>query len=657
MDVNTNSGEAKYRLGIETDSRAQAGRVLSAAGLTDVRYVKADKVEDWQKLIFLGGVGVLAAGGIMGLLARDRVLGEWVVTAFKCAMIAGGAAGVGAMVTAAYDALHRRWLEDQRAQIDLASERVELESERVDLERHRMESKIVILRADSEGRKGVSFDGEVYRDLDSKASFTQSLNLAISPVLEQMHAMIELQRAMARQLPPTTYHVENIRGDQVLPEGQEVLEQEPVDPWRDVTKIPLRGLLDGMPSFRRLVLGVTVNEAGQREIVTADMADLVHVAVGGSSGWGKSVFLRSIAYQLAESSDPCELAMIDLEGATLAPFATCGRLLWPVADNERDAAAILRDLTGELDRRKGLFARFPGVDSLYSYNAKANGDALAPIVAIIDEATALLENKDIEGQLRTLALRARKYGLWCILAGQDWTATSLDTAIRNQLSTRVQFKAMSNPQSRVLLQRAGAEKLDVQGRALAWIPGRDLIQLQAPWLRHEDITAALSAGSGPRFDMPVCVGSEIEGEVTPSEPKSGRPDLDTLDDPSLPDPDRVRLLHAAGASDSAIAGRVWHSNPYYLAKVRDILAEQVVVVAPAGEQEPGDQGDGEGSEAECDNNNMAGDVDFCDFCNRDGDSLPDGVLFTTCPSCGAAICSDCLADSGGVCPDCADGAS
>ena len=219
------------------------------------------------------------------------------------------------------------------------------------------------------------------------------------------------------------------------------------------SRVPLRGLLDGPPSYLALALGVTVTPGGP-QIVRGDMSQMVHVAVGGSSGWGKSVFLRALAYQLAKSAEPIDLAMVDLEGATLAPFATCDRLLWPIADTEAGALAIFSELTAELDRRKALFAAFPGVDSLAAYNAVAT-DHLTPIVAIVDEATALLGDNGVETALRTLALRARKFGLWLLLAGQDWKATSLDTAIRNQLSTRIQFKTMSQVQEDLIKNMVG----------------------------------------------------------------------------------------------------------------------------------------------------------------------------------------------------------
>ena len=115
------------------------------------------------------------------------------------------------------------------------------------------------------------------------------------------------------------------------------------------------------------------------------------------------------------------------------------------------------------------------------------------VTLLIDEATALLADKAIEEQIRTLALRARKYGIYAIMGGQDWKAASLDTAIRNQLSTRVQFKAQDGAQSRVLLGTSEAARIEHIGRAYAVLPGRPRLEIQAP---HIDLaTTARLAGT------------------------------------------------------------------------------------------------------------------------------------------------------------------
>jgi hypothetical protein len=254
------------------------------------------------------------------------------------------------------------------------------------------------------------------------------------------------------------------------------------------SRVPLRGILQGQPSVHSLALGVTVNDDGHSEVVRGDISKMVHIAVGGSSGWGKSVFLQSLAFQLAQATEPLDLAMVDLEGVTFDLFKRCDRLRWPIAETEQEALAIFQALTEEMDARK----------------ERGDRDA-QPVILMVDEATALLDDKSVEGALKTLALRARKWNIWCVLGGQDWKATSLDTAIRNQLATRVQFKAMSASQSRVLLQQGGAEELDVPGRALAVLPGRPVTKLQAPWISEEQLGAALAGGAGPMAELPIVV--------------------------------------------------------------------------------------------------------------------------------------------------------
>lgn len=330
---------------------------------------------------------------------------------------------------------------------------------------------------------------------------------------------------------------------------------QPVFNWP--SRVPLRGLLDGPASLNDLVLGVTLDGNGQSNVVKGTMQDLVHVAVGGSSGWGKSVFLQALAFQLVTALEKPDLCMIDLEGVTLNAFAQSERLLYPIADSEQAALALLLALNGELERRKELFNQYPGIDRLDRYNATAS-EPLKPIITVIDEATALLDNKSIETHLKELTLRARKYGLWLILAGQDWKASSLDTAIRNQLSTRVQFKALNASQSRVLIGEGDAKDLDAVGRALAVLPGKPMMELQAPYVNAGMILEAVK-GSGPQRALDLAaveVGQAIE------------------DDETLTEPERVKLLDAQGVSRSEIERRVFgFTGGSAYRKVKDILSE------------------------------------------------------------------------------------
>lgn len=280
---------------------------------------------------------------------------------------------------------------------------------------------------------------------------------------------------------------------------------------------PQVNLLDllpaGLASLEQIVLGLTSGPTGL-ETVTAPLASLVHIAIGGSSGWGKSMMLRALAFQLMLAPEACQLIFIDLEGVTFSPFERCDRLRYAVADTEQAALDVLADLVDEMNQRRELYSRFPGCDSLKAYNALA-AEPLPAIALLIDESTALLSDRPVESAIRTLALRARKFGVYAILGGQDWKAASLDTAIRNQLSSRIQFKAQDGAQSRVLLGTPDAANLDRPGRAYALLPGRPRLELQAPFISVPTIQRYLT-----RSDQPVPPGPFYAG----SPPAPGRPD-------------------------------------------------------------------------------------------------------------------------------------
>jgi len=198
---------------------------------------------------------------------------------------------------------------------------------------------------------------------------------------------------------------------------------------------------------------------------------------------------------------------------------------------------------GEVERRKKLFNQYPGVDKLSAYNAVAK-DPLRPWVMLFDEATALLGDKRIEKSLRKVALRARKYGLWAILAGQDWKASSLDSAIRNQLSTTVQFRAKNSAQSRVLLGTGDAAGITTKGRAIVDLPGQGRFKIQTPWIGTAAVLAALQ-DDGPQLALPEAA---IRDAQVIEDDTSWRQDV------------RIRRLHAQGLSKRKIEMRVFGYN-------------------------------------------------------------------------------------------------
>lgn len=244
--------------------------------------------------------------------------------------------------------------------------------------------------------------------------------------------------------------------------------------------VDLGHYLVGAPSVRKMFLGVGRLPSGQVQPITAPLEKLVHIATGGSSGFGKSTFMQALAYQCLEAREPAEVTLLDTQGVTFTPFLGHDRLLYPLASEPTAIAAILGDLVGEMKRREQLYAQFPGVASLSGYNQVA-AEPLPVLPIFFDEFGMAADNKQIAGFFKKLVQGGRKFGLYVVAGAQTWGADDIATSIRANLSTSVQFYARSKSQSRILLEDSRAIELTRPGQAYARIPGMpDLIELQAP---------------------------------------------------------------------------------------------------------------------------------------------------------------------------------
>jgi len=549
---------------METASRTRAGRILHAAGLVDRVFVKQDG--PWQGIAVTAVFLILMTGIFTGIFTKDSGFAAWTVRMLKFAIAGGGVVGIVVGVRAFWDSVYARWL-------DHIENAIGVERARVDLEAHRMRSKITILRPDEWGRRGVSFDGAVYRDLDTKAAFSQDINLALLPVMEQMHALLEGQRALARAIPPSSYHNEQVSGDQLLPDGQEVADRESRTLRTHVTLAELQRTY-GRSNYHRMLIGETVNERGDYAPVWADMTDAVHLLISGATRWGKSTFLESLAKQLAVSGD-ADLCFVDIGVNTFGVLADYA--LYPIAETPGLVVALFQQLCQEMERRRQAMSQYPQVKNLEQYN-RASGDDLRPIVCFVDEASVLFDRSGDARDLATdLTRMGRKYGIGCALGGTDFRAETLPTSARGNCGARFAFHFDEPGLSRSIIRSTAAVNLRYPGRALALLPGQPMIEVQCPIVERWD-------------DLPKARGQVIELEAVEVKTPGGAVDLDAVDDPELPDADRVILLHDAGASDTAIAGRLWHPTTYYIQKVRGILADRVVVVVPDDDNTASDGG-------------------------------------------------------------------
>jgi hypothetical protein len=341
----------------------------------------------------------------------------------------------------------------------------------------------------------------------------------VTPGWEQAQLLVTAgaQRVQAEQARAASTQVINNTTPAALASADEAT-QDVIMHWPSY--VPLLRYLDaqGGASLDNVFLGVTCTpQTGQQVPVSMAMDDLVHFAVAGSTGFGKTTFLESLLYQFIQSN-ACDLAIVDLKGELVA-WRNADALRWPVVTTRDEGSAILAACYDELQSRMAAFESIGGAKNLADYNARANGAGqFRPLVAMLDEGTILLRgDKEIASQAVDLVLLGRSFGLWLVLAGQDFKVSSTASEIRNQLVTRVQFHAADAHQARVLLGHTQAQGLGA-GRAICRLKGHQSdVELQAPVVTRAEIDALLFGQSGPRQPVPAQSSPATNNSITPEQ--------------------------------------------------------------------------------------------------------------------------------------------
>jgi hypothetical protein len=197
-----------------------------------------------------------------------------------------------------------------------------------------------------------------------------------------------------------------------------------------------------------------------------------HMAVLGMTGSGKSVFLRSLAYQALKND--MRLMLADMDQTTFPMLAGHANLLSPVATSPAEALELVRQAVGECDTRAGLYKAMPGApEKIGEYNALAvkNGQPVLPrILVILDEASAIFAASgggkgEIARALSSLGWRGRKFGLGFIFAAQEFTR-DLVGPVRDQVALSVCFRIRSGEMAR-RMGCGGAQRIPEERPGLA----------------------------------------------------------------------------------------------------------------------------------------------------------------------------------------------
>ncbi len=206
--------------------------------------------------------------------------------------------------------------------------------------------------------------------------------------------------------------------------------------------------------------------------VVADLSAMLHLLVAGTTGSGKSVFVKSLAASLVmrHTPDTLRLVTIDPKMVELSQFNGLPHLLGRAEFELERVLRVLRWVAYEMDQRYKRFAESLS-RNLDDYNTKMarQGEPQLPrILVMIDELADLMmaAPEETERTLTRIAQMARATGIHLVVATQRPSTDVVTGLIKANFPARVSFATASGMDSRVILDTPGAESLLGRGDML-----------------------------------------------------------------------------------------------------------------------------------------------------------------------------------------------
>ena len=299
--------------------------------------------------------------------------------------------------------------------------------------------------------------------------------------------------------------------------------------------------------------------------IIADLAQMPHLLVAGTTGSGKSVCINALIASMLFRFTPEEmrLVIIDPKMVEMQAYQSLPHLSFPIVTDPKKVLLALRWLIDEMERRYRMFARV-GVRNIVGFNARPKKktqmeldaeavesgvspdrarrsaetadatpikvpredeevvpDRIPYVVVIVDELADLMQTApaDVETAIARITQMARAAGMHVIVATQTPRADVITGVIKANIPSRIAFQVASKIDSRVILDENGADRLLGQGDMLYLPPSASrLIRAQGVLVTDNEIHALvefISKQSPPAFD--TAMHEKLQSSSAPEE--------------------------------------------------------------------------------------------------------------------------------------------
>lgn len=357
-------------------------------------------------------------------------------------------------------------------------------------------------------------------------------------------------------------------------------------PNSELSLVSLREVLESatfnkMQSKLRFAFGKDV--AGKP--ICADLTAMPHLLIAGTTNSGKSVLVNAIltSMLLNNSPDDLRLVLVDPKRVELTGYNGIPHLLAPVVVDADRVGGALQWVLREMDSRYKRFSA-AGVRNIVEYN-KQNEDHLPYLVVVIDELADLmmLARDETERSITRLAQLARATGIHLIIATQRPSVDVITGVIKSNLPARVAFMVASGMDSRVIIDKPGAETLLGRGDMLYQAPDAPApVRLQGVYVSDGEIQRLVTSWRVNAAKRKAEGGTELESASFESLPSSNyfKSPARFGDGPSGSDPmldDAIEVVRKEGKASTSMLQRRLRIGYNRAAKLIDTLEEQKII--------------------------------------------------------------------------------
>ena len=231
------------------------------------------------------------------------------------------------------------------------------------------------------------------------------------------------------------------------------------------------------------VVPAGVGVSGNVEWLNLSEPESCHLLVAGTTGSGKSEFLKTVLAALAARLEPTQVRfrLIDPKRVTFNVPTHCPYLGGPVVYDGEEAIPVLEECVEEMERRY-LLLQQRGKDHVRHLMGP---DAVPRWVVVFDEFADLMVDrstkKQMEPLLKRLGAKARAAGIHLVLGTQRPEASVVTPILRSNLPGKIGLQVGSERESKLFLDEPDAAYLFGKGD-LVWKRGGGLIRLQSPFV-------------------------------------------------------------------------------------------------------------------------------------------------------------------------------